>query len=126
MKIEDFLKLTSLKDIETAFSDFMVFERRANKKRIFYLRLYTYVVRAAEDFQRGKIRSCGYNIRIVRKFAGDCEFSREKPYAERIKNICDSILNDLKKPRSRDNEMHKTKVLFRTAQGICVLRMLKI
>ncbi|MBI2578875.1 MAG: hypothetical protein HYW26_04135 [Candidatus Aenigmarchaeota archaeon] len=127
IKLDRLLRLQDLKKIELYLEDFISFEQKEHRKIIFYLRIYTYLVRASENFRSGKMQYCAYNLRLARKFASDYE-RKEKPYAERIKRIIDTLKSSIKRTENvnvKDGEYHKLMVFFRTAQGICVLRILK-
>lgn len=120
--------MKNLKNIESLITDIISFEKTENKKIIFYLRLYTYLLIASENLRLGAFRDCIYNLRIAKKFAADCEFKKENIYAKRIKNISDALISGLKNIRKKEDyktEYHRLDVLLSTAQGICILRILK-
>ena len=126
--IKRILLLKDLKNIESVLKDIASLEQEQNKKTIFYLRIYTYMLIASENFRHKNISECKYNLKIARKFASDCEFRKERPYAKRIKKISDALIEhmvNIKNDAANKSEYHKLKIMFRTAQGICVLRILK-
>lgn len=111
----------------SGLNPFFRFENYRDEKIIFYARIYTYLTIASRDFHHREIKPCLFNLTVAKKFASECRIKDENKHAQQIKNICDILMKDIKDVRKNQykSEHHKLKVLFRNAQGICILRMLR-
>ncbi|MBI2971863.1 MAG: hypothetical protein HYY37_05580 [Candidatus Aenigmarchaeota archaeon] len=126
MKFKNIISLKGLAGLET-LADLLVARRKAEKRTIFYLRLYTYLLKSSEDLRCRHFEECVYNLLIAKKFALECDLKGEKPHAEQIKALTERLVADItsaKRKKDAEIRYHKLKVLLRAAQGICVLRML--
>ena len=100
-----------------------------NEKRIYYIRLYTDLIRA-EDYltETGFKKSINF-LMIIRNMTKETEFKEEEVYFKRINEIVNGILSKLKNRKNKiKNEMidhNHLKTKLQLAQNICILRVLK-
>jgi len=109
-------------------------EKYLNEKMIYYIRMYTDLVRAEENLSDINFNRMLNYLRVVRNMAKTSSFKEEELYFKRIHDIVNEILKgkfSLRKQIKRcilgdaycDPYSARTKMQL--AQNICILRILK-
>jgi hypothetical protein len=105
-------------------------EKYINEKIIFYIRIYTDLVKAEERMTPERCKGIINLLKVVRNMSRNSDFKEEEAYLKRIKEITNSIIfnnkkiiKEVKKDPLGDHFHAKTKLQL--AQNICILRILK-
>ncbi|MBR9698962.1 hypothetical protein GOV09_00710 [Candidatus Woesearchaeota archaeon] len=126
------------KDIKINLNKFLDFviskdELYINEKIIYYIRLYTDLVRAEENLAGGFNRMLNY-LRIVRNMAKQATFREEEVYFQRIYDIAHEIIGNQAKIRRAASKLKPgdaysdplgARTRMQLAQNICILRVMK-
>ncbi|MCK5282442.1 MAG: hypothetical protein KAK00_03455 [Nanoarchaeota archaeon] len=105
-------------------------EKYINEKIIFYLRLYTDLVRAEDNISKSRYKKMINLLKVVRNTTKGTTFKEDELYLKRIRQISNEILSNVKcvKCRSKDCQICDSahmKTKLQLAQNICILRILK-
>lgn len=123
------------KEVSLSLGKFLDFvfpkkEKYLNEKTIFYLRLYTDLIRAEDRLNPNQNKAMVNILKVVRNMARSTEFREEEAYLKRIRDIASEILGNfnkikiqIKKDPAGDPMHAKTKLQL--AQNICILRIIK-
>ena len=105
-------------------------EKYLNEKIIFYIRLYTDLIRAEDKMTLDGFNKMINLLKVVRNMSRDPKFKEEEAYLKRIREIVNSIISNgsiikraIRKDLACDPYHAKTKLQL--AQNICILRVLK-
>ena len=105
-------------------------EKYLNEKVIFYLRLYTDLIKAEEKMTLNGFKRMSNLLKVVRNMSRNSKFKEEEAYLKRIREIVSSILSksltiksEIRKDPACDPCHAMTKLQL--AQNICILRILK-
>ena len=105
-------------------------DKYLNEKTLFYLRLYTDLLRAETNMAEGGCNRVVYLLRIVRNMSRSTEFKEEEAYLKRIREIANEIIShisSIKRIMNKDptGDAFHAKTKLQLAQNICILRILK-
>ncbi len=105
-------------------------EKYLNEKMIFYIRLYTDLVRAEDAMTIERFNKMINLLKVVRNMSRESKFKEEESYLKRVREIANSIISNgsliksaIRKDPACDPLHAKTKLQL--AQNICILRILK-
>ncbi|MBS3136592.1 hypothetical protein J4401_06595 [Candidatus Woesearchaeota archaeon] len=102
-------------------------DKYANEKVIFYLRLYTGVMRAEDNLNAGNYARTINLLKVVRNTAGSTQFREESVFLERIRDIAHDSINFLsvQKKGKKQSAFYTILTKLQMAQNLCILRILK-
>ncbi len=105
-------------------------DKYINEKIIFYLRLYTDLIKAELRMKPDSWNSMVNLLKVVRNMASSCEFKEEEAYVKRIKSIASEILSKINKIKIKvakdpSADAYHAKTKLQLAQNICILRILR-
>lgn len=105
-------------------------EKYLNEKTLFYIRLYTDLIRAEDRMKLDGLNKMINFLKVVRNMSRDLKFKEEEAYLKRIREITNSIISNasLIKQAIRKDPMcdpFHAKTKLQLAQNICILRILK-
>ncbi len=123
------------KDISINLNKLMDFilpkqEKYVNAKIIFYIRLYTGVMRAEDNLNAKNYGRVTNLCKVVRNIAKNSAFKEEETYLKRIRDIASEVINwtkKIEKKRKKHDLSDAYAVLtkLQLAQNLCILRILK-
>ena len=105
-------------------------EKYKNEKNLFYLRLYSDLIRAEDRLNPEKCKTMTNILKVVRNMARTTEFKEEEAYLKRIRDIASEVISNMNKIKVQikkdpiGDPMH-AKTKLQLAQNICILRIMK-
>jgi hypothetical protein len=123
------------KDMTISLSKLLEFvfpkrEKYLIQRNLFYLRLYTDLIRAEEKMNPRGCKRMENILRVVRNMARNPDFKEEEAYLKRIRSIASDILSNLNRIKIKikkdpTSDAYHAKTKLQLAQNICILRILK-
>ncbi|MBD3164127.1 hypothetical protein GF323_02930 [Candidatus Woesearchaeota archaeon] len=105
-------------------------EKYVNEKIMFYLRLYTDLIKAEEKLSIDGFKKMLNLLKVIRNMSKEAGFKEEEAYIRRINQIANSLIknaNEIRKAIRKDptSDAYHAKTKLQLAQNICILRILK-
>ena len=105
-------------------------EKYLNEKIIFYIRLYTDIIKAEDKMNLDGFNKMVNLLKVVRNMSRNTKFKEEEAYLKRIREIVSSIISNasiIKKAIKKDpaGDPYHAMTKLQLAQNICILRILK-
>lgn len=105
-------------------------DKYITEKTLFYLRLYTGLIKAEDKLTPDGCSRMVNILKVVRNMAKSSEYKEEEAYLKRIREIANEIISNMSKIRRIINkdptsDAFHAKTKLQLAQNICILRILK-
>jgi UDP-N-acetylglucosamine 2-epimerase len=127
MKIRNKNPIDYIKNIDELISILLKSDKYKKERIVLYLRVYTDILLAYSFFKMRKVKNCIYNLKKAQKTLSVVGYPDEKKYIERLRKLIVSVLEILKQKEDESIYVsYKMNANFRSLQGMCILRILKI